>query len=40
MRGDTSPKIGTWPTPEKAPSVEISAEVLRVFEKDPRVVVR
>ena len=35
-----SPKIGTWPTPEKPISVEIPLKFLAEFEKEARVVIR
>lgn len=32
--------IGTWPTPERPPKIEIPARLLREFERDVRVVIR
>jgi len=35
-----TPKIGTWPTPEKPISVEIPVRLLKEFEKDARILIR
>ena len=35
-----STKIGTWPTPEKPISLKIPVDLLREFQKDPRIVIR